>query len=1016
MKKITVTIWRRFEKVVSLVIKNILENVTTAQIEEKLTEPTHDGGYDGSFIIPCITEKNHSESKGYYKILFEAKLRNNLDKDLPLQDFSKALIIAINMDSDALIVATNLRLSEGTKIHLRDFSDKTGLKTFYLSPYYIDHWMSENFSSKHKNTDIKIRELLKSASTYSDLETPLVALGNEPIKEHIERAPLLGKARHTLLKSILHALKQPKGMIVVKGNAGVGKSFFCNYLICELEKQLNCVYSIDLKTYSTPRVLFLKLLEVLWHIPFEVLLSFDANSLEHVIDKLDKQIVDDDVKEAILSAFSRDLEHYSQNADVLNYYLIKYLLIIYNIRSRHVRIILYFSNINSLSKEMTEFVLQFLNDFVKQGKVILELRTSLCIDTQMTSEDWEDYVKRITSMEQIIYQDVVEEFVPAEAYEFIRITLNLPNPTILLMDSILQVTGYNPLFIGSLVEYLNISGVLSLPQETILQRLAHLIVDDKRQIISMLIDAFCRKNNFYPEFFEAIRIFQIPINESYIARLINTYETEYIDKLIDANLLLRINDTLEIVHPLQFECILNSRSLTDSLRQKLAKDILNTLDQVRLASDNLAMTQIRCYRILHAHEMIIDTAYPLAMGLLESGQYTLCYEYALDALERIEVLDPRYKMLIHLKILLLMIEICIYMEEDTIEEIGNYMEKLNYAVQRFQSSKETNEYTTFKAQYYMTKNRYEHFMGLFDEAFYTLADALKFANAHKKELEDQVIGNIQLEYAIALKEKEDLNSSLSYLKKCLKEQPDNPELLFTYHTQMYELHLLTNPELALKHTEHNRILCSHLSVATGFHNEVHWLNAQFYLRNYDICYWKAISVFEETEQRGLKNEAGRLANLLGNIYFQRNDFENAKKYYKYGIDLFQEKGYVSNLWSLLINISTLLTEMHDETVVPYLYSAIDILANSYWERIQKTYPLPGYYEKLQVAVVIIYYNTLKLNSFLPIEYAHNLQQYLSIKLLNDNFKTWLFALSCEEIIDILKETRHYHSPYLMLGN
>ena len=665
---------------------------------------------------------------------------------------------------------------------------------------------------------------------------------------------------------------------------------------------------------------------------------------------------------------------------------------------------------------MTEFVLQFLNDFVKQGKVILELRTSLYIDTQMTSEDWEGYVKRITSMEQIIYQDDVKEFVPAEAYEFIRITLNLPNPTILLMDSILQITGYNPLFIGSLVEYLNISDVLSLPQETILQRLAHLIVDDKRQIISMLIDAFCRKNNFYLEFFEVIRILQIPVNESYITKLISTYKTEYIDKLIDANLLFRINDTLEIVHPLQFECILNRSTLTDSLKQKIAKDILNTLDQIRLASDSLAMIQIRCYRILHAHEMIIDTAYPLAIGLLESGQYALCYEYTLDSLERIEILDPRYRMLIHLKILLLMVEICIYIEEDTVEEIDNYMEKLNYAVQRFQSLKEANEYIVFKAQYYMTKNRYEHFMGLFDEAFSTLADALEFANVHKKELGDQVIGNIQLEYAIALKEKDDLNTSLSYLKECLKEQPDNPELLFTYHTQMYELHLLTNPEIALKHTEQNRILCSHLSVATRFHNEVHWLNTQFYLRNYDICYWKAISVFEEAEQRGLKNEAGRLANLLGNIYFQRNDFENAKKYYKYGIDLFQEKGYVSNLWSLLINISTLLTVMHDETVVSYLYSAIDILANSYWERIQKTYPLPGYYEKLQVAVVIIYHNILKLNLFLPTEYAHNLQQYLSMKLLNDNFKVWLFALSCEEIIDILKETRHYHSPYLMLGN
>lgn len=394
MKKITSGLWRRFEEIVFLAIKSILEDAKLETIQEKLTEPTQDGGYDGCFFVPCIMDRNHFQGKGYYKILFEAKLRSNLDKDLPLHDFSKSLIIAINMDSDALIVATNLKLSDGTKEHLRNFSQKTGLKTYYLSPYYIDTWMKAHYSSEHKAADNEIRNLLRNASVYSNLQNQLELLEKDSLEAEKELPQLLGIKKKRCLKEIVRILGNSNGIVLIEGNAGAGKSFFCNHLIAELEKLPCSVYSIDLKNYQTPRVLFLKLLETLWHIPFEMLLSFNKSSLEGIVEEVDSHKVDGDIKEAVLVAFSRDLEHYSQNSDIFNYYMIKYLLKIYAIRTRHANIVLYFSNINSLPPQMIDFILQFLNVYALNGKAILELRTSTYIDIYMESEKWDNYVKQ----------------------------------------------------------------------------------------------------------------------------------------------------------------------------------------------------------------------------------------------------------------------------------------------------------------------------------------------------------------------------------------------------------------------------------------------------------------------------------------------------------------------------------------------------------------------------------------------------------------------------------------------
>ena len=88
--------WQDFER---LVFKLLLDEYGIEESDiNRLTQAKNDGGYDGIFYIPCFWGDQNT-NKGFIRTLFEAKLRSDLSHSLPLQEFSKALIISINRNA-----------------------------------------------------------------------------------------------------------------------------------------------------------------------------------------------------------------------------------------------------------------------------------------------------------------------------------------------------------------------------------------------------------------------------------------------------------------------------------------------------------------------------------------------------------------------------------------------------------------------------------------------------------------------------------------------------------------------------------------------------------------------------------------------------------------------------------------------------------------------------------------------------------------------------------------------------
>lgn len=256
--------WEEFEEItfkVLLELFNLEENKWN-----QLTRSTKDGGYDGVFWIPLQI----NDSTYFLHAIFEAKLRTNTTSALPLQDFAKALIIAINRDADRIIIASNLSLSPNTCNILENFSNQTGLQIQFLSISEIMEWL-DNHSSEKKEYSKDILELLDKSFNDNGFKT--TSLKSIDLSSDTNLIELFGKKHRDKRKFLVNLINTSQGIILIKGNVGSGKTTFIRGVHEKLSKVKVKIAEFDLTNISTPRVLFTLIMQDVWKVPMEFINS-----------------------------------------------------------------------------------------------------------------------------------------------------------------------------------------------------------------------------------------------------------------------------------------------------------------------------------------------------------------------------------------------------------------------------------------------------------------------------------------------------------------------------------------------------------------------------------------------------------------------------------------------------------------------------------------------------------------------------------------------------------------------
>ena len=312
--------WREFEKLLLKLISKELRLDEKNDVTILLTDAQKDGGYDGIFEIPL----NNVDNTKLLKILFEAKLRSSVEKDLPLQDFSKAIIIAINTAANILIIGTNVYFSKNTIQQLKTFEAKTQLKIKVISGIDINEWLIKNNADKEFSKSLI--HLINQTRNSNHISTGIIEL--HEITKYIEvcmnQTGLIGEQRKLDAKAAMYNLVSKKRSIIIEGDAGIGKTFFIEEL-CNNISKICIMIHINLSIELTPRTIFMKIMNQVWGLSNDFIEAMDYNEFMDAISRIGEQDINKNVCNGVAEAFQKTDSEYREKSSIFDYLLIQYL-------------------------------------------------------------------------------------------------------------------------------------------------------------------------------------------------------------------------------------------------------------------------------------------------------------------------------------------------------------------------------------------------------------------------------------------------------------------------------------------------------------------------------------------------------------------------------------------------------------------------------------------------------------------------------------------------------------------
>lgn len=946
--------WRGFEKLVFQTLLALFH--LTCEEQNRLTQSSNDGGFDGIFFIPT----DDSENAPKLRAIMEAKLRGNIDRDLPLQDFSKSMIIAINCAARLLVVASNLRLSNTTIRILEEFSRNTGLEIQYLSIKTLYKQLLQN-PGLAADAPPSLQDLLeKSYSTYAKTDQNESALQKIAVTGCLQTVPepiqLFSSTRQAACENIIRLLKLDGGLFTVEGDAGIGKSYFVTALCQRLEPLDYKVIKIDLKNCSTSRILFIELVKALWCLPQEILQAIEEHDFAQAISWVGDETLDQSVKDAVIIAFQKGTESYIKHTDIFHYYLIEYLIQLYSQVQKRRGHILCFTNLNYAQGDLIEFLLQFLKRFDRGVRVILELRTSVYIDDMISDEDWEAYLAQIQRLPSVRYRCKLAALSELEYQHYINSHLGSVHIGLQETRKILEKSGNTLLLINAFLTFLKGNGFLEIPESLRPDYIVEMPVDLGQQLIPTLVDFLSRKGPFFSGLFFLTDLFQGEVPLVWVETILGDQRND-LDYLLRHTDIYSLSDRcLCVSHTLYLDYFSTRQYIAVTYQQTLAKQLLAaTGDSPPFSTqEENTIFQIRLHEILNHHEQVAQQSLSFGIYLRQYGQYSLSQKYIKLADEKLSFLARKGngKPLQHLTTVLTLLENELYLQALGRDELSKKLEFLEGLFQEHvaaigQGSLEKE----LKIRYDLIKMRLYHYWGEYSRSFQTIEKAVMEL---KPDIDPNLVGRVWLEYAIATKEMYSINRCLQVFRQGRKRCPQDVGLLFSNYTHMSEKYSTSNAKIAMRCLQLIEPLKTSLPLSSVIHHEINVATMRMYLGNYQQALVEGTEIVRRANQTGLKNEEARCSNLLGCLALIQNDLAQAKRHLRHGDSLIPENKHVTVLWPILSNLlSVQLAEAQWEEAFHTAKRCSNIFQQSYTNRINHLYVANQKYPKLFIGLLLL---------------------------------------------------------------
>lgn len=1004
MSKIKREDWSGFEK---LVFKMLQDMFGFEESEENcLTQEQKDGGYDGIFFLPSWIGGTDGISY-QYKVIFEAKLRTAVKHDLPLSEFSKSLIIAVNIAANMIIVATNLHFSENTMEVLDKYSLKTGLRIKLITANELMDWLQAggsdlNQALLHGN---QIQKLIQEAVSESEQRQAVPYYMQESV------APdncLIGEARRIQLQQAINAAKERTGILLVSGEAGVGKSIFSHNLIKGLEQTLGIPTGIvDLQQCQTPRILFIHILEQLWEIPADVLLRMD--SWETTIQWLGDGKLSEDLKQAVLYAFRQADKAYEAQSSLFNNCLVEYLCRVQKIRQKKTAFC--FSNANYASQDLLAFFQQICTRFQTEALLIIELRELPAFESDLL-DPMQEFSSNIRKLQKVQYECKLEPLSRGDARAYIGLLLDyIPHLEEELLEQIIDDAGSNPLVLSAYINFIRTSVDLTHTSVLELSRTQGRLTYQEN-IIRQYIQAICERDSGFIGLLAVLGMLNGVVKEDSLSQILERDCAQQIEYLVHCHICEFKGSYLVVRHSLYLYNLRQYQYIERTYQRKLAATIMAQLDHLVPDFQQATIIKIDLHQVLGEFPQAIVQSLAFIQELYNSGQYYLAYDYGVNTLEMLNHERAEVKTTLQvIKTLMYVIQASFYIKGESVSKLQGRIDQARALMNLNRIRlKADADYYRLNCRLYLIENQYYHQFGKFTQAYETMENALAFLREHKEYItEAELAGEIWLEYGIATKERFSLEEAIIVLKDGAAEYPESKILQFTLNTHLYEQNCPSSVKDGQYFLEKNAELYQWLKPAEVYHNRVHLLNCQFLTQEYEKAWNEGEELLSQTASRGLRNEEGRVCNILACLALIQGSLDSAHRYFDRGLRIFSENNYISNLWPLLLNCGTLLLHEKDFSGAAEHFSrTYEIFEKNYLQRLHtlsfnKGDGLP----RLLGGLFILWHNLRAFPNAARITGLTDLERHLTSLCSN--------YISVSEIETVLSSSNYSIDKWLLIG-
>lgn len=943
-----------FEKIVLEMVEEALQKDFEIIVSNN-TEEKSDGGYDGYIFIKSSYDETSTA-------LLEAKLRTAI-KDLPLSDFSKSVIIAVNLDAACIIIGTNLYFSGNTIEQLETFIYNTGLEIRTLDYKDILEWLNRNPEKCKNYKKLFITNLRKYAEKDYNTACRELSLFEKPpvLDRDLKSIKLYGKERKKIRADIIAVLKKSPTTFVINGETGIGKKTLLECLFNELLSNNNAennvryvVHKIDMSLVMSQNDFIYRIISMLWGCGYNDTVDFfyglsNSNFSNALVNFLPKKLLD------ILTKLSYV---YKNDIDIDVFF--SYIADLYKktIQRHKIQRIFYFYNLEYSQDTITnQLVITFIRKMTGVLSIILSIPNDNLLNDQ--KQGWIEFCNAVNESNNIIsYQ--LKEWDNDTAINFVKDHCNDTGIS-RYSETIINYFGKKPICLATGIEMINSDKMLLSYIKS-----GSLILDksmDINKLKSAIIHNIKELSNIQCHILYLNVIIAEKINNQFLSSVLNMdikvimKETESISYLIINSSFCQWKNRLFLNMIKDIDCSF----LLLAEKYSLYSCIIKNIDMLEVGAQKKKEILLQIYIETGNIERVLDLSQTLLQEYKTKLQYNSIFLLTTTLINS-EVFYENDYYNIYFRINWLLAAFNIGFNGDDTD----FSEKLSVLQSFIQEYEEKYSCIDVKMNFMLGEFYYiSSLIYLAKSQYFEMQSNIKLGLKYLKEIQDEESLKLQSElcanYATSLKHLINIEKCVEYLEnnETIQFEPriaKMPKYIISYYSHHASLYTGSEPQKSLD--EFNRIkkICENYSKEAYLHNLHNIASMKFIIRDYDGALKDAEIVYKESYENNISIEFGRCQNLLGCIKWHDNEIDKAKNYFKCSYEHFKKHQHNTHMWAPLVNLAVLCRDTDDPDMYKYTHEASEFLLNNHINQIKTAIVKEDNIPKIVVAVLMIMYN------------------------------------------------------------